>query len=90
MQPTDIWTHLLRHPTKNSSEIAQTYLPDAWKVNEERKYVGKLESVLFNKVSLLPFDNYNFFKQENLLSIFLRIRFHTEINLKGAPNGIPR
>jgi len=56
----------------------------------ERKYVGRLERVLFIRVTLPPFDRYNHFQLANRLSILPTTSSQQDLTLKGAPNGRPR
>jgi hypothetical protein len=56
----------------------------------ERKYVGRLERVLFIRVTLLPFDRYNRFQLANRLSILPTTSSQQDLALKWAPNGRPR
>ncbi|KAL4637692.1 hypothetical protein ACB092_03G094800 [Castanea dentata] len=56
----------------------------------ERRYVGKLERVLFIRVSLPPLDRYNLFHPANLCSTSSKIGFHIVLSLKVAPKGRPK
>jgi hypothetical protein len=56
----------------------------------DRKYVGRLERVLFIRVTLPPFDKYNRFQLANRLSILPTTSSQLDLVLKGAPNGRPR
>jgi hypothetical protein len=56
----------------------------------ERKYVGRLERVLFIRVTLPPFDKYNRFQLTSRLSTLPTTSSQLDLVLKGAPNGRPR
>jgi hypothetical protein len=56
----------------------------------ERKYVGRLERVLFIRVTLSHFDRYNRFQLANRLSILPTTSSQQDLALKGAPNERPR
>jgi hypothetical protein len=56
----------------------------------DKKYVRRLERVLFIKVTLPPLDRYIHFQLANRLSIFPTTPSHMDLALKEAPNGRPR
>jgi len=59
-------------------------------VNNDRKYVGRVDSVLLSNINQPPLDKYNFFHPARCLSNFSKIGFHIEGKLCEAPIGIPR
>jgi len=58
--------------------------------NRDKKYVGRLERVLFIRVTLPPLDRYIRFQLANHLSILPTIPSHMDLALKEGPNERPR
>jgi hypothetical protein len=58
--------------------------------NKERKYVGRLDKVLFIRVILPPFDRYILCQLASRLSILPTTSSQMDLALKGAPNERPR
>ena len=58
--------------------------------NRDRKYVGKLETVLLRRVTLPPLDKYMCFHPAKRLSIFSKSSFQMDFYLNLAPNGNPK